>query len=406
MNLERALHALCDAGADFIIIGGVAATFHGSAHVTFDLDIYYSRAASNLKRLKERAGAFSSTPSRISAELPFVWDEATLRSSSVLTLQTDIGNVDLLAEVAGLGPFEEIKASSKIADAFGLRVAVSRHPQFDSGETCGGARERSRPNSRVGKLDGSRREQLIPVLRLRLSIQWGEVSPSNFHIARVTPRATRKRSTRYPVDTPGVEQHEERNRRLRDDGRRGRVVAGSFATPGERPAAGSGKRVALAVKCGGPHSAGWSNTASVLPAVCYYVKPAMNNRPFLRTRARQIAHGRQLSAICCFVLPLRASSACEWRISWRLSSEARPMSLSPWGCRHARNVRHGSAARVTLSPTRLLANCAASAWASRTSCATPGRMGICYLEQGANGRPSKVFYDRERSAISSRHTRV
>ena len=39
-------------------------------------------------------------------------------------MQTDIGNVDLLAEVAGLGPFEEIEARSKTADAFGRRVAV------------------------------------------------------------------------------------------------------------------------------------------------------------------------------------------------------------------------------------------------------------------------------------------
>ncbi len=124
MNLERALHALCDAGADFVIIGGVAATFHGSAHVTFDLDIYYSRVAPNLKRLKEALEPFHPCPRGFPPELPFVWDEATLRSSSVLTLQTDIGNVDLLAEVTGLGPFEEIKARSKTADAFGRRVAV------------------------------------------------------------------------------------------------------------------------------------------------------------------------------------------------------------------------------------------------------------------------------------------
>jgi hypothetical protein len=124
MNLERALRALCGAGADFVIIGGVAATFHGSAHVTFDLDICYSRATPNLKRLKEALETFHPRPRGFPPELPFVWDEATLRGSSVLTLQTDIGNIDLLAEVAGLGPFEEIKACSKIADAFGHRVAV------------------------------------------------------------------------------------------------------------------------------------------------------------------------------------------------------------------------------------------------------------------------------------------
>ena len=34
------------------------------------------------------------------------------------------------------------------------------------------------------------------------------------------------------------------------------------------------------------------------------------------------------------------------------------------------------------------------------SCAAPGRMGIYFVEPGANQRPSKVIYDREYSAIA------
>lgn len=45
-------------------------------------------------------------------------------NSSVLTLESSIGDIDLLAEVAGLGPYEEIKAHAKIADAFELHIAV------------------------------------------------------------------------------------------------------------------------------------------------------------------------------------------------------------------------------------------------------------------------------------------
>ena len=37
MNLEIAVHRLCDAGVDFIVIGGWAAIFHGSARLTNDL---------------------------------------------------------------------------------------------------------------------------------------------------------------------------------------------------------------------------------------------------------------------------------------------------------------------------------------------------------------------------------
>ena len=124
MNLEKAFHALCDAGVDFVVIGGVAATLHGSAHVTFDLDICYSRANANLKRVTKALAPFQPRPRGFPNGLPFIWDEATLRNSSVLTLETAIGSIDLLTEVAGLGTYEEIRAQAKIADTFGRRIAV------------------------------------------------------------------------------------------------------------------------------------------------------------------------------------------------------------------------------------------------------------------------------------------
>jgi predicted nucleotidyltransferase len=48
MNFERAVQALNDAGVDFIIIGGWSAILHGSAQVSNDLDIFFSRAPKNL----------------------------------------------------------------------------------------------------------------------------------------------------------------------------------------------------------------------------------------------------------------------------------------------------------------------------------------------------------------------
>lgn len=40
MKFGVAVQALCDAGVDFVVIGGVAGNLHGSATVTFDLDIW------------------------------------------------------------------------------------------------------------------------------------------------------------------------------------------------------------------------------------------------------------------------------------------------------------------------------------------------------------------------------
>ena len=50
-DFEGLLGALSNARVDFILIGGFAATAHGSARATFDLDVVYSRTADNLARI-------------------------------------------------------------------------------------------------------------------------------------------------------------------------------------------------------------------------------------------------------------------------------------------------------------------------------------------------------------------
>jgi hypothetical protein len=127
MQFEKAAQALCDAGVDFVVIGGVAATLHGSAQVTYDLGICYSRASTNLRRLIEALSPFHPRPRGFPGNLPFIWEEATLRNGRVLTLQTDIGEIDLLAEVTGLGAFDEVKQQAITVEAL---IARSRHSIF------------------------------------------------------------------------------------------------------------------------------------------------------------------------------------------------------------------------------------------------------------------------------------
>jgi len=118
MLFERAVQALCDAGVDFVIIGGVAASLGGSSYVTNDLDICYSRSSENLKRLASALTPFHPRLRDLPLELPFIWDGATLRNGPVFTLNTDLGVIDLMAEVLGLGDFEVVKRSSVAAHAF------------------------------------------------------------------------------------------------------------------------------------------------------------------------------------------------------------------------------------------------------------------------------------------------
>jgi hypothetical protein len=124
MQFEKAVQALCDGSVDFVVIGGLSATFHGSARVTYDLDICYSRASANLSRLTAALAPFHPRPRGFPANLPFIWDERTLHNGTVFTLQTDIGEIDLLAEVAGLGAFDDVRQHAITVEAFERQIAT------------------------------------------------------------------------------------------------------------------------------------------------------------------------------------------------------------------------------------------------------------------------------------------
>src|ERR1700693_611798 len=124
MQFESAVQSLCDAGVDFVVIGGVAATFHGSVRVTYDLDICYSRVTSNVRRLLAALAPFHPRPRAFAEDLPFRWEDATVRNSTILTLRTDLGEIDLLAEVEGLGSYNEVKAHSLVVNAFGRQIGT------------------------------------------------------------------------------------------------------------------------------------------------------------------------------------------------------------------------------------------------------------------------------------------
>ena len=112
------MQALADAEAEFVLIGGWAAILNGSATVTRDLDVCYARSAMNHRKIAAALSPFKPRPREFPPGLPFVWDAATLNNASVLTLETSAGPIDLLAEVAGIGQFQAVKATAKLVSAF------------------------------------------------------------------------------------------------------------------------------------------------------------------------------------------------------------------------------------------------------------------------------------------------
>lgn len=56
--------------------------------------------------------------------MPFIWDSSTLSNGTVFTLETSVGEIDLLGEVAGLGTFDEVLAASEKWNVHGFEINV------------------------------------------------------------------------------------------------------------------------------------------------------------------------------------------------------------------------------------------------------------------------------------------
>jgi hypothetical protein len=97
------IRTLADAGVDFVLVGGVAATMHGSSRLTRDVDVVYARTPENISRLAAALAPHAPYLRGAPAGLPFVLDTQTLSRGLNFMLTMRLGDLDLLGEIAGGG---------------------------------------------------------------------------------------------------------------------------------------------------------------------------------------------------------------------------------------------------------------------------------------------------------------
>lgn len=115
------LGALVGGDVDFIIVGGAAATVHGSTRLTLDLDVVYGRSGENIGRIAAALGPLEPYLRGAPPGLPFRLDEPTLRAGLNFTLSTRLGDLDLLGEIPGGGGFDALLPHATTIEVFGLR---------------------------------------------------------------------------------------------------------------------------------------------------------------------------------------------------------------------------------------------------------------------------------------------
>jgi hypothetical protein len=119
IEFRRLLESLHRNDVSFVIVGGVAATLHGSARLTFDLDIAYERTPENLARLVTALAPFKPYLRGAPAGLPFKFDVETVKRGLNFTLTTSDGPIDLLGELSGVGSYGAARQHAEQASMFG-----------------------------------------------------------------------------------------------------------------------------------------------------------------------------------------------------------------------------------------------------------------------------------------------
>ena len=120
-DFAKILQLLSDHGVEFIIIGGAAAIVHGSSRLTQDLDVVYRRSQENIARLSNALQEQNPYLRGAPPGLPFQWSEATICMGLNFTLQTDLGDLNLLGEMTGGGNYEDIVDHTFEIEVFGIR---------------------------------------------------------------------------------------------------------------------------------------------------------------------------------------------------------------------------------------------------------------------------------------------
>jgi hypothetical protein len=141
---DEILAALDRHGVRYVLIGGLAATLHGSPYVTRDVDIVPEEAKQNLERLSD---ALEELHARIRVTgkpdgVPFDPAPTALARTRTWNLQTDAGDLDIAFEPSGTQGYEDLRRDAVTLQVGGTAVPVaSLADVIRSKEAAGRARD-------------------------------------------------------------------------------------------------------------------------------------------------------------------------------------------------------------------------------------------------------------------------
>jgi hypothetical protein len=118
------LERLVRAGVDFVIVGGYAGIVHGCTYTTQDVDIACDFSPANLRLLQEAISDLHPVHRMTPGRQPLELTPENAGEFRNLYLDTDLGHLDCLSEIQGIGPYEQVKRASQSIEVEGMQLHV------------------------------------------------------------------------------------------------------------------------------------------------------------------------------------------------------------------------------------------------------------------------------------------
>lgn len=113
-DFGQLLQRFADAGLEFVIVGGYAAVAHGSSYHTKDVDICIVFSNENIAKLRVALHDLKPCHRMLPQRLSFLDVPPPGQTVKNLYLETDIGIVDIISSVLGVGDFARLRAKAEI----------------------------------------------------------------------------------------------------------------------------------------------------------------------------------------------------------------------------------------------------------------------------------------------------
>ncbi|MFH1263085.1 MAG: nucleotidyltransferase [Pseudomonadota bacterium] len=123
-DLNRLLQRLLDRKFEFVLVGGFAGVLHGASQVTRDIDICMALDPSIIGQLRSELADLHPVHRQTPQKLSFLDHPTGLATVRNLYLQTDLGPLDILSEIIGVGPFDVVASGATTIFLYGMKCLV------------------------------------------------------------------------------------------------------------------------------------------------------------------------------------------------------------------------------------------------------------------------------------------